>query len=124
MNIVLTGSSDLHGALNRDVPGLRAECINQAQRVSDGVWIETVLVRTTPRQDLALLATRDELSRIVLETLDQAATGELAVPVEVRDLLKILPAELRDGLEADLTQRTALLDDVRALLLASLDRGA
>ena len=103
---------------------MRAECINQAQRVSDGVWIETVLVRTTPRQDLALLATRDELSRIVLETLDQAATGELAVPGDVRDLLKILPVELRDGLEADLTQRTALLDDVRALLLASLDRGA
>ncbi len=122
--IVLTGSSALHGALNRDAPGLRAECINQAQRVSDGVWIETVLVRTTPRQDLALLATRDELSRIVLETLDQAATGELAVPGDVRDLLKILPVELRDGLEADLTQRTALLDDVRALLLASLDRGA
>ena len=122
--IILTGSSELHGGLKRDAPGLRAECINQAQRVSDSVWIETVAVRTTPRQDLALLATRDELSRIVMETLDAAATGELAVPGDVRDLLKILPAELRDGLEADLTQRTALLDDVRALLLACLERGA
>ena len=122
--IVLVGATTLHNTLKRDLPGLRAECINQAQSVPDGIWIEAVEVRTTPRQNLADLAARDDLTRIVLETLSQAAAGELAVPGEVRDLLKILPAELRDGVEAELAveQRAALLDDVRGILLAALER--
>lgn len=125
--VALTGASDLHAALKRDLPGLRAECINQAQRVPEGIWIETVEVRTTPRQNLAELAERDDLSRVVLETLDQAARGEVgeALADAIDDLLKILPAELRDGVEAELaTQwRAALLDDVRGILLAALARG-
>ncbi|MDO9227810.1 MAG: DNA repair exonuclease [Pseudomonadota bacterium] len=125
VRVVLTGVSDLHAALKRDLPGLRAECINQAQRVPDGLWIETVEVRTAPRQNLADLAARDDLTRIVLETLEQAAIGELAVPVEIGDLLKILPAELRDDVEADLapSRRADLLDDVRGILLSALERG-
>ena len=123
--IVLVGATNLHNLLKRDLPGLRAECINQAQGVPDGIWIENVEVRTTPRQNLAELAARDDLTRIVLEALDQAAAGELAVPEEVRDLLKILPPELRENVEADLApeQRAALLDDVRAILLDTLERG-
>lgn len=123
--IVLVGATPLHNTLKRDLPGLRAECINQAQSMPDGIWIETVEVRTTPRQNLAELAARDDLTRIVLETLDQAAAGELAVPDEVRDLLRILPPELREGGEADLAleQRAELLDDVRAILLSALERG-
>jgi len=122
--IVLVGATTLHSALKRDLPGLRAECINQAQSVLDGIWIEIVEVRTTPRQNLAELAARDDLTRIVLETLDQAAVGELAVPDEVRDLLKILPLELREGVADDLAleQRAALLDDVRGILLSALER--
>jgi exonuclease SbcD len=123
--IVLVGATSLHNTLKRDLPGLRAECINQAQRVPDGIWIETVEVRTTPRQNLAELAARDDLTRIVLESLDQAAAGELAVPDEVSDLLRILPPELRAGVAADLdpAQRAALIDDVRAILLSALERG-
>ena len=122
--IVLVGATTLHSALKRDPQGLRAECINQAQSVLDGIWIEIVEVRTTPRQNLAELAARDDLTRIVLETLDQAAVGELAVPDEVRDLLKILPLELREAAADDLAleQRAALLDDVRAILLSALER--
>lgn len=125
VRVVLTGATPLHAALKRDLPGLRAECINQAQSLPDGVWIENVEARTTPRQNLAELAARDDLTRIVLETLDQAVSGELAVPDEVGDLLKILPPELRDGLEADLAlvQRADLLDDVRGILLDALERG-
>ena len=98
--VVLTGASDLHAALRRDLPGLRAECINQAQRLPDGIWIEDVEARTTPRQNLAELAARDDLSRVVLESLDLEAGGDLAE--EIGDLLKILPAELREGVEAEL----------------------
>lgn len=122
--IVLVGATNLHSVLKRDLPGLRAECINQAQRVPDGIWVENVEVRTSPRQNLADLAARDELTRIVLETLDQAAAGELALPGEVRDLLKILTPELREGVEAELApkQRAELLDDVRGILLSALER--
>ncbi len=122
--IVLVGATNLHSALKRDLPGLRAECINQAQRVPDGIWVENVEVRTSPRQNPADLAARDELTRIVLETLDQAAAGELALPGEVRDLLKILTPELREGVEAELApqQRADLLDDVRGILLSALER--
>lgn len=124
--IVLVGATDLHAMFKRDLPGLRAECIAQAQSVPDGIWIEKVEVRTTPRQNLAELAARDDLTRIVLETLEQAAAGELAVPDEVGDLLKMLPSDLRDDVTAELAeaQRADLLDDVRGILLAALERGA
>ncbi len=124
--IVLTGATDLHGALKHDLPALRAECINQAQLAGEGVWIETVAARTTPRQSLAELAERDDLTRIVLELLDQAAAGELALPDEVDELLNILPPELRTGVAAEFTpgEHGDLLDDVRAILLDSLERGA
>lgn len=126
VRVVLTGASDLHAALKRDLPGLRAECINQAQRVPDGIWIESVEVRTTPRQNLADLAARDDLSRAVLETLEQAARGDVdeALADAIDDLLKILPAEMRDGVEAEWApeRRAALLDDVRGILLDSLIR--
>ncbi len=120
--LVLCGSSDLHGVLKRDLPGLRAECINLA---GEGAWIEKVEVRTTPRQNLAELAERDDLARLVLDTLDQAAAGELELPEEVEDLLKFLPADLRAEVAAELVpeQRGALLDDVRSILLATLERG-
>lgn len=123
--IVLVGATDLHAMLKRDLPGLRAECVNQAQSVPDGIWIEKVEVRATPRQNLAELAARDDLTRIVLETLEQAAAGELAVPDEVGDLLKMLPPDLRDDVAAELAeaQRAELLDDVRGILLAALERG-
>ncbi|MDD5390272.1 MAG: DNA repair exonuclease [Gallionellaceae bacterium] len=123
--VVLIGATDLHGFLKRDLPGLRAECVNQAQSVPDGIWIEKVEVRTTPRQNLAELAARDDLTRIVLETLEQAAAGELAMPDEVRDLLKMLPSELRESVAAELAleQRADLLDDVRGILLSALERG-
>ncbi len=122
--IVLVGGTTLHAALKRDLPGLRAECINQAQRVPDGIWIENVEARVTPRQSLAELAASDDLGRIVLEALEQAAAGELEMPGEVADLLKILPAELRDEVEAELdaARREPLLDDVRGILLAALER--
>jgi DNA repair exonuclease SbcCD nuclease subunit len=125
VRIVLHGASELHASLKHDLPGLRQECINQAQLAGEGIWIEALSVRTTPRQNLTELAERDDLTRIVLEILDQAETGELALPEEVRDLVKILPPELRAGVEQELApaQRADLLDDVRAILLDSLERG-
>lgn len=121
--ITLTGATPLHGHLKRDPPWLRAECIAQGQiAAGDDVWVEEVEVKTSPVYDLGDLAARDELTRIVLETLEAADTGALEIPGEVTDMLQILPMEIRTAVAEDLGQdrRAALLDDVRAILLEAL----
>ena len=119
----LTGASALHGELQRHLPALRAECIARAQvELGDAVWIEEVELATVPRYDLEELAARDDLTRIVLETLDAAAADDLEPPAEAAEMLRLLPAELRTDLEADLRPQrcAALLDEVRAILLEAL----
>ncbi len=121
--IALTGATVLHGHLKRDLPHLRAECIAQGQIAGgDGVWVEEVVVATSPLYDLAELAARDDLTRIVLETLDAAGAGDLELPGEAAEMLRVLPAEIRCDLEAELAAngRAAVLDDVRAILLDAL----
>jgi len=121
--LALTGATPLHDRLRRDLPRLRAECIAQAQRVAgEGVWIEEVEVGTTPVVDPQALAQRDDLTRIVLASLDAAGGRPLEVPPEVEAMLKLLPGELRTLVEDELTDahRGALLDDVRAIVLDAL----
>ena len=121
--ITLTGASVLHGQLKRDLPWLRAECIAQGQIAGgDGVWVEEVVVATSPMYDLDELAARDDLTRIVLETLDAAGAGDLDLPDDAAEMLRVLPPEIRCDLETDLAQcsRAALLDDLRAILLEAL----
>ena len=123
--IRLTGASGLHERFKRDLPWVRAECIAQGQIAGgDGVWIEEVEVDTTPLRDPAELAARDDLTRIVLETLAVAGEQGIELPGEVVDMLRVLPAELRRDVEADLAQdkRSVLLEDVRAILLDALAR--
>ena len=121
--LTLTGATPLHDRLRRDLPRLRAECIAQAQRVAgEGVWIEEVEVGTAPVVDPQALAQRDDLTRIVLASLDAAGGRPLEVPPEVEAMLKLLPGELRTLVEDELTDahRGALLDDVRAIVLDAL----
>jgi hypothetical protein len=121
--ITLTGASVLHGHLKRDLPWLRAECIAQGQIAGgDGVWVEEVVVATSPLYDLGELAARDDLTRIVLETLEAAGAGDLDLPEDAAELLRALPPEIRCDLETDLAHggRAALLEDVRAILLEAL----
>ncbi len=121
--IRLTGATPLHERLRHDLPRLRAECIVQAQRVAgDGAWIEEVEAATAPVVDPGVLAQRDDLTRLVLESLQAAGGRPLEVPAEVDALLKTLPGELRVAVEEELTDshRAALLDDVRAIVLDAL----
>ena len=123
MRITLSGATALHGQLKRNQPRLRAECIAQGQMIApDALWIEEIEIDTTPRYQLAELAARDDLTRIVLETLDGALAGELDLPADVHDALKQLPADIRADIEADLAPmgRVALLGDVRAIVLEAL----
>lgn len=121
--ITLTGATTLHGRFKRELPWLRAECIAQGQMaVGDRVWIEEVEINTSALRNLAELAARDDLTRVVLETLQAASAGGLEVPGEIADMLRVLPAEIRSAVETDLTagNRAALLDDVRTILLDAL----
>ena len=139
VRLVLAGSTGLHGALARDLPAWRAHCQARGQIVGgDRIWIEELERTTAPVYDLARLAERDDLTRILLEGLDEAAapaperTSRVApdmapdmapdTPPEIRDLLGVLPAAIRHELEATLRPpgRAALLAEVRALLLESL----
>ncbi len=120
--LVLIGSTALHGALARDLPGWRAQCQARGQTVGgDRIWIEELESATTPVYDLAVLAERDELTAILLAGLDEEAMA-LEAPPAVRELLGSLPAELRHGLEDAMAPpgRAALIGEVRALLLESL----
>jgi len=124
--VTLTGATPLHRQLKRDPSRLRAECIAQAQIVAgDGAWIEKVEANTSDVLDLAELSARDDLTRIVLATLDAAGAGQLDVPSEVGDMLRVLPAEIAADMQAELDEenRYALLDDVRAIVLDALARG-
>ena len=47
--------------------------------------------------DLAQLAERDALTKIVLETLGQARVEPGNLPDEIREMLDVLPPEIRNG---------------------------
>ncbi|MEI6357676.1 MAG: DNA repair exonuclease [Verrucomicrobiota bacterium] len=121
--IVLKGATGLHGALHRDPQRWRAELTARAQdHGEDAVWIERVRVETTPLYDLAELAERDDLTRIVLDSLEQAKGGVLTLPPEISDMFDVLPSEVRAAVEADLDEarRPAILDEVRSIILDAL----
>ncbi len=121
--IVLKGATGLHGALHRDPQRWRAELTARAQdHGEDTVWIERVRVETTPLYDLAELAERDDLTKVVLKTLEQAKGGALTLPPEIAEMLDVLPNEVRTAVEADFDEarRPAILDEVRSIILDAL----
>ncbi len=122
--IVLKGATRLHGELHRDPQRWRAELTARAQDSGEAVvWIERVRVETTPLYDLAKLAERDDLTRIVLETLAHARVGTMTLPTEIGEMLDLLPTEVRSVVETDLNEarRPAILDDVRSIILDALE---
>lgn len=121
--ITLTGATSLHGSLHRDVQHWRAEVLAIAQDFGEtAVWIELIKTPTSPVYDLAQLAERDALTKIVLETLEDATHAPGAFPDEVVEMLDVLPLEVRADLERELAAdaRSVLMDDVRAIILESL----
>jgi len=121
--IVITGTTPLHGSLHRDVQRWRAELLAQAQdQGADAVWIERIKIATTPVYDVAQLVERDALTKIVVESLDQAQNELRTLPAEIEEMLGVLPPEVRREVEAEWgrDQRSAVLNDVRAIILDAL----
>ena len=123
--ITLTGATALHGVFHRDAERLRAEVLALAQDFGEGtIWIERIKIATSPVYDLSQLAQRDALTKIVLETLEEATRGFEALPDDIADMLRVLPPEVRTELEGewDPQRRGAVIEEVRAIVLAALER--
>jgi DNA repair exonuclease SbcCD nuclease subunit len=121
--IVITGTTSLHGSLHRDVQRWRAELLAKAQdQGAEAIWIERIEVSTAPVYDVAQLVERDALTKIVVESLDQAHNELGTLPTEIQEMLGVLPPEVRREVEAEWSedQRSAVLNDVRAIILDAL----
>ena len=77
---------------------------------------------TSPVYDLAQLAERDALTKIVLQTLEQARIEPGNLPDEIKEMLDILPPEVRCEVEFDWedSQRLTTMEDVQAIILEAL----
>ena len=123
--VMLTGSTPLHGSLHRDQQRWRAELLARAQNFGpEAIWLERVQIATTPLYDVAQLAARDALTRIVVENLDEARKSMPALPAELMDLLELLPVEVRREVEAEWAEgrHPVFLEDVRAIILEALGK--
>ena len=122
--IVFTGATPLHGSLHRDANHWRAELLGRAQDQGDeAIWIERIKISTSPVYDLAQLAERDALTKIVLETLEQARIEPENFPDEIKEILDVLPPEVRSDVESDWgeSHRATAIEDVRAIILDALE---
>lgn len=118
--IILIGATPLHGSLHRDVQRLRAEVWALAQDFGlDSVWIEQIKIRTSPVYDLAQLAERDALTKIVLETLADATQDTEALPDHISEMLRVLPPEVQSEVEDGRSDN--VMEDVRAIILEAIE---
>jgi len=121
--VVFTGTTPLHGSLHRDTHRWRAELLGRAQdQGEEAIWIERIKVSTSPVYNLAQLAERDALTKIVLETLEQARVEPENLPDDIKEMLDVLPPEVRSEVEYDWgeSQQATAIEDVRAIILDAL----
>ena len=121
--VVFTGATPLHGSLHREMHRWRAELLGRAQDLgSEAIWIERIKVATLPVYDLAQLAARDTLTKIVLETLEHAKIETDNLPGEIKDMLGVLPGEILREVETDWTEgeNSTVMEDVRTIILEAL----
>ena len=117
--IHFNGATALHGTLHRQADAWYHQCLARAlELTSDGLWLEQLKFTTTPLVDPARLAERDDLTRVVLESLQNPS---LTLPEDLQKMLKKLPPEVATGLRDELTENpSAILADVSAIILESL----
>jgi len=121
--IIITGTTSLHGSLHRNGQHWRAQMLARAQdQGSEAIWIERIRIATAPVYDVAQLAERDALTKVVVENLNEAQDNLLTLPSEIEEMFGVLPPEVRSEVEAEWgeDQRMAVLNDVRAVILDAL----
>jgi hypothetical protein len=121
--IILSGTTQLHGSLHRNDEHWSAQFLASAQdHGADAIWIERIKVSTSPVYDLAELAERDALTKIVVTNLTATHDQPILLPSEIEEMLSVLPLEIRTQVEDELNgeQRATVLSDVRAIILDAL----
>ena len=121
--IVLSGTTQLHGSLHRNDEHWNAQFQASAQDLgAEAIWIERITVSTSPVYDIAQLAERDALTKIVVSNLNETDQQPILLPPEIQEMLSILPLEVRSEVEEELNgqQRATVLSDVRAIILDAL----
>ena len=121
--IILSGTTQLHGSLHRNDEHWNAQFLASAQDLgAEAIWIERIKVSTSPVYDLAELAERDALTKIVVSNLNETHDQPILLPPEIEEMLSVLPLEIRTQVEDELNgqQRATVLSDVRAIILDAL----
>ena len=121
--IVLSGTTQLHGSLHRNDEHWNAQFQASAQDLgAEAIWIERITVSTSPVYNIAQLAERDALTKIVISNLNETDQQPILLPPEIQEMLSILPLEVRSEVEEELNgeQRATVLSDVRAIILDAL----
>ena len=121
--IILSGTTQLHGSLHRNDEHWNAQFLASAQDLgAEAIWIERIKVSTSPVYDLAELAERDALTKIVVTNLTATHDQPILLPPEIEEMLSVLPLEIRTQVEDELNgeQRATVLSDVRAIILDAL----
>lgn len=102
VRLVIAGATELHGALHSRPDRLEAEIQARTDELGeDRLWIERVRLETTPVVSLEVLAERDQLTRMVVRTI-QTETTDQPLPVEITGMMELLPPGLRESLNAEI----------------------
>jgi DNA repair exonuclease SbcCD nuclease subunit len=124
----IVGAARAHAEVARDPERARAQVQSTANDIQGGdVWLEDVRFATEAALDRAALASRDDALGQLIRSLESASDDEglvRALSEELSELLRALPAELRDpefGLDLqDPEQVRELLDSAKRQLLPRL----
>ncbi len=122
VRIVVSGATELHGGLHSRPDHLEAEIEARSDELGkDRIWIERVRLETTPAVSLEALAERDQLTKMVVETV-LSETADQPLPAEISAMLDFLPPSLREGLmgEVDGESRAEIMTTAGQMILNRL----
>lgn len=123
LRVRLVGATPLHGLLRSRPDRFDAEMHGFAEELGDNAaWIEQVVAATRPVVSLKELASRDDLTRTVVDALRDDDADLTDLPDEVGDMMASLPGDLRDSVRQSWSGegRQALLEDACAIILERL----
>jgi exonuclease SbcD len=102
VRLIISGATELHGALHSRPDRFEAEIQARTDELgADRLWIEQVRLETTPMVSLETLAERDQLTKMVVETI-QSDTADQPLPAEITGMMDLLPPGLRESLNAEI----------------------
>ena len=122
--ITLTGHTKLHELLHAERSRLRAGCQSIGLEIDpELIWLEDLRLKTHTLINPEELAKQDDLTAFVLDALKAFDPNTLPAPVET--LMRKIPAEATNALQASLKpqteqEREAMRDEISAIVLQAI----